>query len=115
MKRPAFDGLAFLVVEDEPLIAMDIASVLEACGAEVTTTTSLKHATILVERDGLSGAILDHSLGDGDSSVLRARLKERGIPFLVYSGFQIDGEPYLSKPATPEQLLAAMERLVHKG
>ena len=42
----------------------------------------------LVEHDGLSGAILDHSLGDGNSSLLYARLKERGIPFLIYSGLE---------------------------
>ena len=31
-----------------------------------------------LQRATASGAILDQSLGDGDSSVLRARLKERG-------------------------------------
>ena len=83
MKRPTLDGLTFLVVEDEPLISMDITMALEDCGAKVTATTALKHALLLVENDGLSGAILDHSLGDGDSTILRARLKKRGIPFLV--------------------------------
>ena len=92
-------GLTFLVVDDEPLIAMDIAMALEDVGAKVTTTNTLKDAVLLAEHDGLAGAIVDHSLGDGDSTVLRGRLKERGIPFLVYSGFEIEGEPYLSKPA----------------
>ena len=67
---------------------------------------------MIAEGDGLSGAILDQSLGADDSSVLRARLKERGIPFLVYSGYEVVGEPYLSKPATPGQLVDAMERLI---
>ena len=115
MKRPGFGGLTFLVVEDEPLIAMDIATALEDCGAGVTTTTTLKHALLLAEHDGLAGAIVDHSLGDGDTAVLRSRLRERGIPFLVYSGFEIDGEPYLMKPATSDQLVAAMQSLIQKG
>ena len=89
--------------------SVDIAMALEDCGAKVTTTTTLKHAMILAEHDGLAGAILDPSLGDGDSSVLRARLKERGIPFLVYSGYEVVGDPYLSKPATSGQLVAAMD------
>ena len=63
----------------------------EATGAALTTTNTLKHALILVEHDGLSGAILDHALGDGDSSLLCARLKERGIPFMIYSGFNTVG------------------------
>lgn len=112
MKRPSLDGLTFLVVEDEPLIALDIAMILEDCGAKVTATTTLKHAILLAENDGLSGAILDHALGDGDSSALRARLKERGIPFLVYSGFEVVGAPHLSKPAPADQLVAAIKRLV---
>ena len=43
---------------------------------------------LLVEHDGLSAAILDHALDDGNSSLLYARLKERGIPFVIYSGLK---------------------------
>ena len=68
------------------MIAMDITQAFEGTGAAMTTTNTLHHALILVEHDGLAGAILDHALGDGDSSLLYARLKERGIPFLIYSG-----------------------------
>ena len=31
---------------------------------------------------------------------------------IAHCGFEIIGEPYLSKPATPDQLVAAMERLI---
>ena len=59
-----------LVVEDEPLIVMDVSMALENSGAHVTSTNSVKHAKLLVEHDGLSAAILDHALLDGDSSSL---------------------------------------------
>ena len=88
MSCPRLDGLTFLVVEDEPLIAMDISMALEDEGAKVTTTNTLKHAVLLAEHDGLAGAIVDHSLGDGDSTALRTLLKERDIPFLVYAGLK---------------------------
>ncbi len=52
-------------------------------GACKLTLLSLR-ALILVENDGPSGAILDHSLGDGDSSLPCARRTARGIPFMVY-------------------------------
>ena len=91
MQRPSLEGRSILIVEDEPLIVMDITQEFEATGAALTTTNTLKHALILVEHDGLSGAILDHALPDGDSSQLCARLKERGIPFLIYSGFNTVG------------------------
>jgi hypothetical protein len=74
---------------------------------------------VLVEHDGLSGAILDHSLGDGNSSQLCARLKERGVPFINYTGFpKVDGECadalHVHKPAAPGELVAAMESLILK-
>ena len=59
---------------------MDITQALEDSGAELTTTNTLRYAMLLVEHDGLSAAVLDHALGDGNSSLLCARLKERGIP-----------------------------------
>ena len=117
MQRPSLEGRSILVVEDEPLIVMDITQAFEASGAALTTTNTLKHALILVEHDGLSGAILDHALGDGNSSLLCQRLRERGIPFMIYSGYDTVEGPckdalHISKPAADGALVAAMEGLI---
>ena len=68
MEFPALRGRSILVVEDELLIGMDIRSALEEAGAHVTSTTTVRHALILAEHDGLAGAIMDHALADGDST-----------------------------------------------
>jgi DNA-binding response OmpR family regulator len=94
---------------------MDLAMALEDEGAKVTTTITVKHAMLLAEHDGLAGAIVDHSLGDGDSRTLQACLKKRGIPFLIHSRYEVEGEHYLPKPATPDQLVAALEGLIKIG
>lgn len=117
MPRPNLKGCTILVVEDEPLIVMDISMAFESAGAHLTTTNTVKHAKLLVEHDGLSAAILDHALPDGDSTSLCTRLTERGIPYLMYSGFKTldnacKGAPHLMKPASHEQLLNAMESLI---
>ena len=117
MQRSSLEGRSILVVEDQPLVALDITQQFEATGAALTTTNTLKHALILVEHDGLAGAILDHALGDGDSSLLCARLKERGIPFMIYSGFNTVGGAcagalHIDKPAADGELVAAMEGLI---
>jgi DNA-binding response OmpR family regulator len=117
MQRPALDGRSILIVEDEPLIALDITREFEATGAKLTTTNTLEHALILAEHDGLAGAILDHALGDGNSSMLCARLRERGIPYIIYSGYPkvedaCAGALHVGKPVAPGQLLAAMESLI---
>ena len=117
MEHPALRGRSILVVEDELLIAMDIVQALERAGANATMTTTVRHALILIEHDGLSGAIMDHGLSDGDSTKLCARLKERGIPYMSYSGFDpVKGAsadaPHIMKPASMDVLMSVMEGLL---
>lgn len=105
MEFPALRGRSILVVEDEPLIGMHIRAALEEASAFVTQTTTVRHALILIEHDGLAGVILDHALGDGDSTEVRVHLKARGIPYVTYSGYdQVKGAspdaPHVSKPHT---------------
>ena len=62
MGRPTLHGRSILIVEDEPLIAFDLAQAFENAGAEIVVTYTLHHALVLVEHDGLSAAVLDHPL-----------------------------------------------------
>jgi DNA-binding response OmpR family regulator len=120
MPTSSLQGRSILVVEDVAIIAMDIVAAFEHTGAEMTTTNTLHHALILAEHDGLSAAIVDHGLGDADSSALYARLKERGIPFVIYSGFaKVEGAggdaPFVEKPASPEALVAAVQDMIRRA
>jgi DNA-binding response OmpR family regulator len=106
-----------LVVENEVLIAMEIVSALEDAGAQTTMTTSARHALILINHNGLAGAIMDHGLSDGDSSEVCARLKARAISYVSYSGYEpVAGAdpdaPFIPKPANMDVLLNAMEKLL---
>jgi DNA-binding NtrC family response regulator len=80
-------GRTILVVEDEPLIALDIVAAFEKSGADVVTARSLARARRLVEQDGLSAAVLDFGLSDGDADALFARLASRDIPYVLHSGY----------------------------
>lgn len=111
MIRQTLAGRSILVVEDEPLIAMDIVVEFESRGAQVVQTHSVKEALKLIEADGLSAAILDHGLRDGDSTQLCGRLDERRIPFVTYTGYgRIEGVcakgAVVEKPAPPSALVA---------
>ena len=117
MEHPALRGCSILVVEDEPLIAMDIMAALERAGAHATTTNTVRHALILAEHDGLAAAIMDHALSDGDSTQLCARLKARGIPYVSYSGYgPVEGASensvFISKPVSMDVLMNALEGLL---
>ncbi len=113
-------GRHILIVEDDPMIALDMTEALKATGASITTTHTLAEALALIEQDDLSGAILDHGLADGDASKLCARLKERRVPFFIYSGYPPDtgscaGALHISKPAPDRTLVSAMVRLISEG
>lgn len=114
-----FDGRTILIVEDEPFVALDIADGLKRAGADVATTNTLKKALVLVERADLSAAVLDHALSDGDSTRIRKRLKERHIPFVVYSGFNNldDGDsdaPHINKPVTTDVVISMVDALLSR-
>jgi DNA-binding response OmpR family regulator len=113
--RPTLRGHSILVVEDEALIAIDIAFALEKVGAQVATARTIKDALALAEHEALSAAIVDRSLKDGDSGSLCERLEERGIPYLVYSGFlnpEDNTATHVAKPAIPQVLIATLEALL---
>ena len=120
MESQTLGGYSILVVEDEPLITLDITNALEDAGAAVTSTNTLEHALLLAEHDGLSCAILDHSLGDGDCSQLCLLLKARGVPFLICSGYKTisgacEDAMHLEKPAAPSQLVAVVTSLIRSA
>jgi len=117
MTRPDLEGRRILVVEDEPLIVMDIKLAFEVTGAEILTAYTLEEAMSLVERDGISAAIVDHQLRDGRSDELCERLKELELPFVLYTGHRIDsgpcsGEPQVEKPTHPDELVKQILELV---
>jgi DNA-binding response OmpR family regulator len=108
-------GVRVLVVEDEPLVALDIADAFKSAGAEVLIARTLGDAMHQAETQDLTAAVIDHVLHGGlTTSDVCAKLKERDIPFIVYSGFSrlqgacADGE-LVHKPASPPILVATLQ------
>lgn len=77
-----------LLLEDEPMILMDLEFAAEACGCEVLCATSVRHAMDLLASDkAISGAVLDVNLGGGETCLPIAReLDRRRIPYILHSG-----------------------------
>ena len=114
-------GRSILVVEDEPIIAMDVVQALQAAGAWVSEARSLSDAICKVERPMLSAAVLDHALNDGDASQICDRLDQRNIPFVIYSGYDYVEGPcsegkHVRKPVRPDALVdAVVDMLTEQG
>lgn len=79
-------GRSVLVVDDEPLICLDIATRLQGAGAQVFAASHLQKAMRLAHRPELSAGVLDFNLGSVDSSPICWKLAERRIPFLFHAG-----------------------------
>lgn len=111
---PALHGLRVLVVEDDWILADDIARLLSREGAAVVGPAgSVEAATRLAAaEDGLHAAVLDVKLRDGDVYDLARRLDARGVRLLFVSGWDPEAAPSnlhhcarLEKPAAPAQLV----------
>ena len=60
---------------------------------------------------------MDHALSDGESTALCVRLKERGIPYISYSGYAaVSGAdpaaPHIVEPVPMDTLMSALEELL---
>jgi len=95
-----------LIVEDEPLVAMDMENILEDLGVSIVgPAASVSKALALVEAGGFDGAFLDVNLRGERVDAVADALAAKGLPFVFTTGHGIDGipaahrhRPMLSKP-----------------
>ena len=109
-------GSSVLLLEDEPLIALDVEVTLRTFGYNIAATLSSCYAAAewLASRSP-DVAILDINLTDGACADVAQILADRDIPFIVHSGsLRSDelhavflGGHWVAKPALPEQLIEA--------
>ena len=107
-------GRSVLIVEDGPLIALELRRIIESAGAHVFAAPRLQHALRLTDHPDLSAAVLDYRVGDDDTAAVCERLDERGIPFFFFTGYNHVAERWpttvvVPKPAGEAQILAALE------
>lgn len=80
-------GRAILIVEDEPLIALEVQAAFSAAGASIITAADGAEALRMINSPDLSAAVLDINLSNGtDCSAVCQRLSDLGIPFVFYTG-----------------------------
>ena len=113
-------GFRILVVEDEPLLSLDLVAGLEGAGAEVVGPAgTLEEALQLVETAPIDAALLDGNLHGKPVDEVASALARRNVPFVFVTGYDAQSLPrayaktaILAKPFSPEQLLEAAIQLV---
>lgn len=114
------DGICVLLVEDEPLIALDCETILRRLGVgQVLCATSMPDAYAAIARGNFDVAILDIAVGNSDSLQLSQRLTELAIPVGFLSGYRnedlpeiLRNRPFVSKPFTATQLGDLLDQLL---
>lgn len=124
LRGESLKGLRVLVVDDEPLIAMDLERILTDEGASVAGPCGhLDEAQACIREECLSAAVLDVRLGGEMITPVAEMLAEANVPFVLYSG-QVATDPrlsgwpnsaFLSKPAPGRLVVETLRRLVDGG
>ncbi|MCF6114340.1 response regulator [Mesorhizobium muleiense] len=112
--------LCVLVVEDEWLIAEDIAAYLRASGHKVIgPAPSVAAALRLIRENHVDAALLDVQLHGETSLAIAEELQTRQIPFACLTGFGprdvppgFAGSKFVRKPADQAAILSALAELV---
>jgi len=113
-------GVRVLVVEDDPLMAMDLEeSLAEAGAAVVGLCRSVDEAMARTDVDDFAVAVLDFCLGSDTASPVARRLARRGVPFVLYTGASRRDPslaewacPIVQKPASTGTLVSALRMVL---
>lgn len=121
MHEQSLEGRRVLIVEDDPLIALDLKTILEDVKVVVLGPSSrVADAIALAEKTAFDAAILDVRLEVGTTLPFAEWLAERGVPFLFQTsdpsviGASHPAAPVLRKPFRPDQLIQALTVLLAK-
>jgi PAS domain S-box-containing protein len=116
-------GKRFLVVEDEPLVALDLSAGLQEAGAQVVASTgSASQALHIVENERLDAALLDGNLKGRPVDDIAASLTRHNVPFAFVTGYGRESLPrafgtvaLLAKPFSKPQLLEVAAQLIERS
>ena len=105
-------GLRILLVEDDPLICLDLETSLADFGAMVASASSVASAFAALSTAMPDVAVLDFELGAETSESIAEVVRARKVPFLYLSGYsEHDGRfarwpgiPILTKPLSAAQI-----------
>jgi PAS domain S-box-containing protein len=121
-RRRTLEGKRVLVIEDEPLVSMEIESNLANAGCEIVgPAATLDRAKSLVETADYDAALVDVNLKGQPVDELATLLTKKNRPFAFVTGYGRDALPsgfrgavILGKPFSADQLLATTEVLLYQ-
>lgn len=91
-------GLRILLVEDDPLICLDLEASLAELGAIVKAASNVSKALAAFDASPFDFAVLDFELGGETSEPVAQAARSRNMPFLYLSGYSEHDERFSRWP-----------------
>ena len=117
MDRANLAGQTILVVEEQPLIALDLQRALEGAGAQVVVARNAAEALGRMGQFEFTAGVIDWHPACEDHRVVARALKQRKVRFLFYATnppedvTTVRGAPTFLKPAHPQEIVKALALL----
>ena len=117
MDRANLEGQRILVVEEQPLVALDLKLALEQAGAEVVVAGNAAEALGRVSQFDFTAGVVDWRPQSDDHRVVARALKQRKVRFLFYATnppedvTTVRGAPVFLKPSRPADIVQALALL----
>ena len=121
MQAPTLQGEHLLIVEDEPLIAIDLQVMLEREGARVILARTIPEALRYADYPALSAGVLDFHLGSENADPVCEALTRREVPFIFFTGVtghlseRWSATPVVPKPTAAKTIIGALKFVLSPG
>jgi CheY-like chemotaxis protein len=116
---PNLQGKRILVLEDDPVIAVDYCFQLKRFGVTQIFEPTIQSGLQYLAKHNVDAAIVDYTLRDGCCAPVLELLTARHIPFIIISGDTFAmreasiNAPVLSKPVRPADFQSALSGVFH--
>jgi CheY-like chemotaxis protein len=119
MTSSALSGRSILIVEAEPVSALEVETGLRNAGAKVFGVHQLRDALYMAEHPALSAAVMAQRMGEDKTDAVCRRLADLGIPFMFHTRYDASearqkwpNAPVVTKPGSAQELISAVVGLL---
>jgi CheY-like chemotaxis protein len=113
------NGRWVLVVEAEPIAALEAETSLRDAGAKVYAAHKLRDALYMAEHPALSAVVIAQRLGGDNTAAVCRRLADLGVPFVLHTRYDATearqkwpDAPVVPKHASTNELVRAVVGLM---
>jgi CheY-like chemotaxis protein len=117
MKPADLTGQTVLVVEEQPIVALDLRTALEDAGAKVVVTRDAVEALASIKKTAFTCAVLDLRPSSDDHRKIARALNKKGVRFVFHATqppedvTTVRGAPVFQKPTRVQDIVKALANL----